>query len=404
MKVFVAGATGALGKQLVPLLVAKGHEVVGMTRTDAKADQLRSVGARPVVADALDADGVGRAIGEAEPDVIVHQLTAIPPKINMRRFEREFALTNRLRTEGTDHLLSAGRAAGVKRFVAQSNASLYARTGGPIKREDDPLDDDPPPEMRQGLGALRHLEAAVTGAQWTEGLVLRYGWFYGPGTSIALDPLGSQIELLRKRQLPIVGGGKGVWSFIHIEDAAAATVAAVEGGPAGIYNVVDDEPAPVSEWAPVLETYFGEWLPEPVVTGGPDDPATHAEISDSLSLAFLVLLERLSPEQRAVFLLREVFDYGYDAIAEIVGKSEAACRQLAVRARRHVEQERPRFEASRQEQDELARRFMTATQTGDLDGLEALRAHDVALHGDGGGKVRAIAHRCSGAVGWRGRC
>ena len=261
MKVFVAGATGALGKQLVPLLVAKGHEVVGMTRTDAKADQLRSVGAEPVVADALDADAVGRAVGEAEPDVIVHQLTAIPPKINMRRFEREFALTNRLRTAGTDHLLSAGRAVGVKRFVAQSNASLYARTGGPIKREDDPLDDDPAPEMRQGLGALRHLEEAVTGAQWTEGLVLRYGWFYGPGTSIALDPLGSQVELLRKRQLPIVGGGTGVWSFIHIEDAAAATVAAVEGGPAGIYNVVDDEPAPVSEWAPMLAAAVGAKRP-----------------------------------------------------------------------------------------------------------------------------------------------
>jgi RNA polymerase sigma-70 factor (TIGR02957 family) len=139
------------------------------------------------------------------------------------------------------------------------------------------------------------------------------------------------------------------------------------------------------------ETYVGEWLPEPVVTGGLDDPAVHAEMSDSLSLAFLVLLERLSPEQRAVFLLREVFDYGYDAIAEIVGKSEAACRQLAVRARRHIEQERPRFEASRQEHDDLARMFMTAAQTGDLDGLEALLAHDVALHGDGGGKVRAIA-------------
>ena len=261
MKVFVAGATGALGKQLVPLLVAKGHDVVGMTRTDAKTDQLHSVGAQPVVADALDAGAVGRVVGEAEPDVIVHQLTAIPPTINMRRFESEFALTNRLRTEGTDHLLSAGRAVGVKRFVAQSNAVVYARTGGPIKREDAPFDDDPPPAMRQGLAALRHLEAAVTGAQWTEGVVLRYGWFYGPGTSIALDPLGSQIELIRKRQLPIVGGGTGVWSFVHIEDAAAATVAAVGAGPAGIYNVVDDEPAPVSEWAPVLAAAVGAKRP-----------------------------------------------------------------------------------------------------------------------------------------------
>jgi nucleoside-diphosphate-sugar epimerase len=261
MKVFVAGATGALGTQLVPMLVANGHDVVGMSRTNAQRDHLRSLGVQPVVADALDADAVGRVVGETEPDVIVHELTAIPPKINMRRFEREFALTNRLRTDGTDHLLSAGLAAGVKRFVAQSNASLYARTGGPIKQEDAPLDADPPPEMRQGLAALRHLEATVTGADWTDGVVLRYGWFYGPGTSIALDPLGSQIEMIRKRQLPIVGGGTGIWSFIHIEDAAAATVAAVEGGPAGIYNVVDDEPAPVSEWAPALAAAVGAKRP-----------------------------------------------------------------------------------------------------------------------------------------------
>jgi nucleoside-diphosphate-sugar epimerase len=262
MKVFVAGATGALGKQLVPMLVANGHDVVGITRTEAKRDQLRSLGARPVVADALDADAVGRAVGEAEPDVIVHQLTAIPPAINMRRFDREFALTDRLRTEGTDHLLSAGHALGVKRFVAQSNAGMpYARTGGPVKREEVPLDPDPPPVARQGLAAIRHLEAAVTGAQWTEGLVLRYGWFYGPGTSIALDPLGSQIELIRKRQFPIVGGGTGIWSFIHIEDAATATVAAVEGGPAGIYNVVDDEPAPASEFLPVLAAAVGAKRP-----------------------------------------------------------------------------------------------------------------------------------------------
>jgi nucleoside-diphosphate-sugar epimerase len=264
MKVFVAGATGALGNQLVPMLVANGHDVVGMTRTGAKRDQLRSLGAQPVVADALDAEAVARAVGEAEPDVIVHQLTAIPPKINMRRFEREFALTNRLRTEGTDHLLTAARALGVKRFVAQSNAALYARTGDPIKREDAAVDHDPPPEMRQGLAALRHLEGVVTGAPWTEGLVLRYGWFYGPGTSIALDPPGSHIELIRKRQLPIVGGGTGIWSFIHIEDAAAATVAAVEGGRAGVYNVVDDEPAPVSEWAPVLAAAVGAKRPRRV--------------------------------------------------------------------------------------------------------------------------------------------
>jgi nucleoside-diphosphate-sugar epimerase len=262
MKVFVAGATGVLGTQLVPLLVANGHDVVGMTRTDAKRDRLRSVGAQPVVADALDANAVGRAVGEAEPEVIVHQLTAIPPALDMRHFDREFAPTNRLRTEGTDHLLSAGRAVGVKRFVVESFAGMaYARTGGPIKREDAPLDDDPPPAMRQVLAAIRHLEAAVAGARWTEGLVLRYGWLYGPGTAIALNPPGSQIELIRKRKFPIVGGGTGVWSFIHIEDAAEATVAAVEGGPAGIYNVVDDEPAPVSRWAPLLAAAVGAKRP-----------------------------------------------------------------------------------------------------------------------------------------------
>jgi nucleoside-diphosphate-sugar epimerase len=261
MKVFVAGATGAIGKQLVPALVANGHNVVGMTRTEAKCDQLRSAGARPVVADALDADAVKRAVGEAEPDVIVHELTAIPPAPNMRKFDREFALTNRLRTEGTDHLLSAGQAVGVERFVAQSNGALYARTGGPIKAEDAPLDDDPPPSMREGIAAIHHLEAAVTSAHWTEGVVLRYGAFYGPGTSVALDPPGVVIELIRKRQFPIVGKGTGIWSYIHIEDAATATLAAVEGGPAGTYNVVDDEPAPVSEWLPVLAAAVGAKRP-----------------------------------------------------------------------------------------------------------------------------------------------
>jgi nucleoside-diphosphate-sugar epimerase len=262
MRVFVAGATGVLGKQLVPLLIANGHDVVGMTRTEAKGDQLRSAGAQPVVADALDADAVGRAVGEAEPEVIVHQLTAIPPAVNMRRFDREFALTNRLRTQGTDHLLSAGRAVGVKRFVAQSNAGVtYARTGGPVKREDAGLDHDPPPALRHVLAAIRHLEVAVTGAAWSKGIVLRYGWFYGPGTSIALAPSGSQIELIRKRQFPIVGRGTGVWSLVHIGDAATATAAAVEGGPAGIYNIVDDEPAPVSDWLPVLAEVVGAKRP-----------------------------------------------------------------------------------------------------------------------------------------------
>jgi nucleoside-diphosphate-sugar epimerase len=262
MKVFVAGATGALGRPLVAQLVAHGHDVIGMTRTEAKRDSLRLLGAESVVADALDADAVGRAVGEAEPDVIVHELTAIPESVDMRRFDREFAPTNRLRTEGTDHLLSAGRAVGVKRFVAQSNAGMaYARTGGPVKAEDAPLEADPPAMMREGLAAIRHLEDAVTAASWTDGVVLRYGWFYGPGTSVALDPPGSQIEMIRKRWFPIIGGGGGVWSFVHIDDAATATVAAVEGGPAGIYNIVDDEPAQVSEFLPVLAAAVGAKRP-----------------------------------------------------------------------------------------------------------------------------------------------
>jgi nucleoside-diphosphate-sugar epimerase len=257
LKVFVAGATGALGKQLVPQLVSRGHEVVGMTRTPSKTDLLRNLGARPVVADALDPDAVGRAISEAEPDVIVHQLTALS-SIDFRRIERTFALTDRLRTEGTDHLLSAGRAVGVQRFVAQSFAGWpFARTGGLVKTEDDPLDPEPPKALRRTLDAIRHVESVVPAATWTEGIVLRYGGFYGPGTGLTTSPLGDQAELLRKRKFPLVGDGAGVWSFVHIADAAAATVAAIEHGVRGVYNVVDDEPAPVSEWLPAAAAAVG---------------------------------------------------------------------------------------------------------------------------------------------------
>ena len=360
--------------------------------------------------------------------------------------------------------------------------------------------------------------------------MLRYGAFYGPGTSMA--PGGEQFELVRKRKFPLVGDGGGVWSFIHIADAAEATVAAVEHGSRGVYNVVDDDPAPVAEWLPALaqelgakkpmrvprfvgrlfageagvvmmtdaprrveregqaragvapgapelaagvrsgmtdrerlldelrpvafaiayrmlgsvseaedvvqeallrvhqaldageqiasprafvatvttrlainelrsararrERYVGEWLPEPIITDGHDDPARHAETADSLSLAMLVLLESLSPEQRAVLLLHDVFDYGYPEIAAIVGKSEDNVRQLATRARRHVEQRRPRFQTTREQRDELARRFFAAAEQGDLAGLEALLAHDVELTGDGGGKVPALARSLRG--------
>jgi nucleoside-diphosphate-sugar epimerase len=258
MKIFVAGATGALGRVLVPQLVGSGHEVVGMTRTPSKQDLIRSLGARPVVANALDPDAVARAVAEAEPEAIVHQLTALSGSIDLRHMERDFAETNRLRTEGTDHLLAAGHAVGVRRFVAQSFAGWpSSRTGGPVKDESDPLDPTPPAALRTTLEAIRHLEAAVTGAAWTEGVVLRYGGFYGPGTSFSEGPEGEHLALIRKRRFPLVGNGAGVWSFIHIEDAAAATVAAVEHGERGIYNVVDDEPAPVSEWLPAAAGAVG---------------------------------------------------------------------------------------------------------------------------------------------------
>jgi len=262
MKVFVAGATGALGRELVPGLVAGGHDVVGMTRSAAKQDLVRGLGARPAVADALDRDAVGQAVADAAPEVVVHQLTAIPGAIDPRRLDRDFALTNRLRTEGTDHLLAAARAVGARRVVAQSFAGWpFARTGGPVKTEEDPLDPTPPEAFRSTLDAIRQLEGAVTGADWTEGVVLRYGAFYGPGTSLGLAPEGAQVAMIRKRRFPIVGGGGGVWSFVHVEDAAAATVAAVERGRRGLYNVVDDEPAPLRDWLPALASAVGAPAP-----------------------------------------------------------------------------------------------------------------------------------------------
>ena len=260
MRVLVAGATGAIGRQLVPRLVRAGHEVHGMTRTESKRAMLHELGAVPVVADALDPDQVAQAVARARPDVIVHQLTAIGA-VNMRHFDRDFALTNRLRTEGTDHLLSAGHAVGVRRFVAQGVASyaVYARTGGPVKSEEDPLDLTPPREMRQTQAAIHHLEKAILGAKWTEGIVLRYGVFYGPGTSMA--PGKDQFELVRKHKFPLVGDGGGVWSFIHVSDAAEATVKAIEGGGRGVYNVVDNDPAPVAEWLPALAQTVGAKKP-----------------------------------------------------------------------------------------------------------------------------------------------
>jgi nucleoside-diphosphate-sugar epimerase len=258
MKVFVAGATGAIGRQLVPRLAEAGHEVHGMTRSASKQQLVRDLGAEPVVADALDADQVAEAVGRVQPDVIVHQLTSIGP-MDMRHFDRAFAMTNRLRTEGTDHLLSAGQAVGVKRFVAQSFFAAYERTGGPVKSEEDLFGVQPGKEMRETVAAIKHVEDAVLAATWTEGIALRYGGFYGPHTS--LGPDGEQTKAVRQRKFPVVGDGGGVWSFIHIADAAEATVAAIERGHRGVYNIVDDEPAAVAEWLPAMARTLGAKAP-----------------------------------------------------------------------------------------------------------------------------------------------
>jgi nucleoside-diphosphate-sugar epimerase len=252
--IFLAGATGAVGRALIPQLIDRGHTVTGTTRSPEKADALRALGATPVVVDGLDRDAVIAAVAAAKPDAIVHEMTALTDLSDLRRIERSFALTNRLRTEGTDNLLAAARAAGVERVVAQSFAGWpYARTGGPVKTEDDPLDPDPPAQMRTTLEAIRHLEREVTAFG---GVVLRYGGFYGPGTGMA--PGGTQWSMVRDRKFPIVGDGGGVWSFVHIEDAAAATVAALENYvPGEVFNIVDDEPAPIREWLPALASAIG---------------------------------------------------------------------------------------------------------------------------------------------------
>jgi nucleoside-diphosphate-sugar epimerase len=253
MRVFVAGAGGAIGMQLVPQLARRGHEVVAATRSPARHGALAAAGARPVVLDALDRAAVAEAVADAGAEVVVHELTALSGRLSMRRIDRWFALTNRLRTEGTDHLLAAARAAGARRVVAQSYAGWpFARTGGPVKTEDDPLDPTPPVTLRAALDAIRHTEDAVTAITWGEGVVLRYGTFYGPGTGVSADPEASMVAPVLRRRFPLVGDAGGVWSFVHVADAAAATVEAVEHGSTGIYQVVDDEPAPVREWLPAL--------------------------------------------------------------------------------------------------------------------------------------------------------
>ncbi len=251
MRVFVAGATGAIGQYLVPSLVAAGHEVTGTTRSPAKAAGLQQAGATPVIADGLDRRAVLDAVKAAQPDVIVHQMTALASMSSFRNFDKEFAVTNELRTRGTDYLLEAARQAGTRRFIAQSFVGwTNPRTGGPVKTEQDGLDPDPLPATRQSMAAIRHVEETVPDAV-PEGLVLRYGGFYGHGAS------DSMLDVVRKRRMPVVGGGTGIWSFCEVTDAAAATVAAVTRGAPGVYNIVDDEPAPVAQWLPFLAQCLG---------------------------------------------------------------------------------------------------------------------------------------------------
>jgi 2-alkyl-3-oxoalkanoate reductase len=243
MRVFVAGASGALGSRLVPPLIGAGHDVVGTHNSPGSAELLRTLGATPVMVDLLDARAVRKAVFEHEPDAIVHEATALGKAKWGRNFDKTFAGTNELRTKGTDALLAAAREAGVRRFVAQSFASYRtAREGGPVKTEDDPLDPNPPANARRSFAAMAYLERVVTEFG---GIVLRYGLFYGAANDGLIEPV-------RKRQYPIVGDGGGITSWIHLDDAAAATVLALEHEGPAVYNIVDDEPAPVRDWLPVL--------------------------------------------------------------------------------------------------------------------------------------------------------
>jgi 2-alkyl-3-oxoalkanoate reductase len=263
MRVFVAGASGAVGRRLVPRLVQAGHDVTGSTRSADKLDMVRAMGADPIVMDGLDEQAVRSAVTRSVPEVVVHELTALAAPTNLRRYDDFFALTNRLRTEGTDYLLAAARSSGTRRFVAQSFTGwTNQRVGGPVKSETDPIDPDPVRPSHRTLAAIRSMESTVEHAGDLEWVLLRYGVLYGPGTGIA--PGGEVVEMVRKRRLPLVGGGAGVWSFVHIDDAADATAAAVDSDVVGLYNIVDDDPAPVSQWLPLLARTVGAKPPMPV--------------------------------------------------------------------------------------------------------------------------------------------
>jgi 2-alkyl-3-oxoalkanoate reductase len=253
MKVFVAGAGGAVGRRLVPQLVTAGHEVVATTRGDAKLDALRRLGARAVVVDGLDAAAVGSAVAQAEPEVIVHQMTALATMGgNPRRFDKDFALTNRLRTEGLDHLLAAAKATGVRKVIAQSYIGWNnRRDGGPVKTEADGLDPHPAAAQRKSLAAIEYLERALLDCQGVETVALRYGFLYGPGSSDVI------VGPVRKRQIPLVRNANGIWSWTHVDDAASAAVAALDRGDHAVYNIVDEDPAPVAQWLPYLAEVIG---------------------------------------------------------------------------------------------------------------------------------------------------
>ena len=255
MRILVVGASGAIGTRLVPQLIERGHEVVGTFSSAGNAERVRALGAEPIALDLLDPRAVRRTVLESGAEAIVHQATALANVRFGRSLDRSFALTNRIRIEGTDALLAAAGEAGVRRFVAQSFASYrYAREGGPVKTEDDPLDPDPPAMARETNAAMNHLDTVVTDAG---GIALRYGGFYGAANDGLVKPV-------RKRQFPVIGEGSGISSFIHLDDAAAATVLAVEGNQTGIYNIADDEPAPMSEWLPALAEALGAKPPRHV--------------------------------------------------------------------------------------------------------------------------------------------
>ena len=262
MRVFLAGATGVIGRRLLPLLVDAGHEVTAMTRREERAAGLREMGATPVFADVFDAQGLRAAVDAARPEVVLHELTDLPAALNPRKMDEQTAGNDRIRVEGTRNLVAAALAAGARRLVAQSVAFAYPPAGAGLKTEADPLWDDAPPPWSRSVRALRELERTVTQTEGIEGVALRYGFFYGPGSAYARD--GFQAREVGRRRFPIVGKGTGVFSFIHVDDAAAATVAAMERGAPGIYNVVDDEPAAVREWLPVYADALGARPPRRV--------------------------------------------------------------------------------------------------------------------------------------------